>query len=119
MLFNLWRIDDWKSVSGQLPSKENPPGLGLGFGPKSGLVLGLGATRQLPPKEIVPRLGLALSLGLILGLGGGAIFLGGNCPRILKTMDEKIKIWQVNWAGQVELYRISFTNVAISNNKSF
>ena len=34
----------------------------------------------------------------------------------LMTMDKKIKIWQVNW---IELYRISFTNVVIFNNKSF
>ena len=72
------------------PPKENSPRLGIGFGSKSGLVLGLGATRQLPPKKIVSRLGLGLSLGLVLGLG--AIFIGGNCPRILKTMDEKMKI---------------------------
>ena len=35
----------------------------------------------------------------------------------LKTMDKKIKLWQVNWIEQVELYRISFTNVVIFDNK--
>ena len=37
----------------------------------------------------------------------------------LKTMDKKMKILQVNRIELVELYRISFTNVVIFNNKSF
>ena len=40
-------------------------------------------SRQLPPWKIAPWLGLGLGLGLRLFYGcGGAIFLGGNCPRI-------------------------------------
>ena len=43
------------------------------------LVLGLGTTRQLPPRKTVPRLGFWVGLGLVLGLGGqfssGAIVL--------------------------------------------
>ena len=34
---------------------------------------------QLPPRKIVPRFGLKLRLGLVLGFG--VIFLGDNCPR--------------------------------------
>ena len=37
----------------------------------------------------------------------------------LKTMDNKIKIWLVNWTEQVELNRISFTNTVTFNNKNF
>ena len=37
----------------------------------------------------------------------------------LKSMDKKLKIWQDNWIEQVELYRISFSNVVIFKNKSF
>ena len=33
------------------------------------------------PEENCPRLGLRLGLGLVLELGSGAIFLGGNCSR--------------------------------------
>ena len=44
------------------------PRLGLGFGSRLGLVLGSGATRQLPPRKIDTRLGFGL--GLVLGLGG-------------------------------------------------
>ena len=50
--------------------------LGLEFGSRSGLVLGLGATRPLPLKKIVPRLELRFELRLVLGLGG-------NCPRTI------------------------------------
>ena len=60
-------------VSGQLPPKENPPPwLGLGFGSRSGLVLGLGGQPDNPPmRKIAHRLGLGFGLGLVLGLGGG------------------------------------------------
>ena len=61
-------------VSGQLP-----PRLGLGFLSRSGLVLGLGATRQLPPKKIASRLGLEFGLGLVLELWGN--FPRGSCSR--------------------------------------
>ena len=60
------------------PRKIAPsPRLGLRFRSRLGLILGLGATRQLPQRKIDPWLGL----GLVLGLG--AIFLGGNCPRTI------------------------------------
>ena len=39
-------------------------------------------TRQSPPNKIDPRLGLEFGLGLVLGLG--AIFIAGNCPRVVK-----------------------------------
>ena len=80
-------------VSEQLPPSPPPrkivPRLGLGFRSRSGLVLGMGATRQLPPRKIVTRLGFGFGLGLVLGLG--AVFLGGgggrgggcSCPRTL------------------------------------
>ena len=48
-----------------------------------------GAARQLPTRKIAHWVGLGFDVGLVLGLG--AIFLGGNCPRTLKTMDKKIK----------------------------
>ena len=55
------------------------PQLVLGSGSRLGLVLGLEANRQLPPRKIVPWLGLGFELGLVLGLGqfslGGAIVL--------------------------------------------
>ena len=36
----------------------------------------------------------------------------------MKTMDKKIKMWEVDWTEQVELNRIGFTNVVI-DNKNF
>ena len=47
--------------------EENCPRLGLGFVSSFGLVLGFGATRQLPLRKIATWLGL--ELGLVLGLG--------------------------------------------------
>ena len=41
-------------VSGQLPLRKIAPRLGVGFGSKLGLVLGLGATRQLPRGKLPP-----------------------------------------------------------------
>ena len=63
-------------VSGQLAPEENCPPVRVGVSVKFRVSLGLGANRQLPRRTILPWLGL----GLVLGLGG-AIFLGGNCPR--------------------------------------
>ena len=51
--------------------------LGLGFGSRLLLVLGLGATRQLPSMKIDPWSGLEVRLWSVLGLG--ALFFGGNC----------------------------------------
>ena len=66
-------------VSGQLSPEKNCPRLGLVFESRLGLVLELGATRQLSPKKIAPpRSGLGFGLGLVLGLGRnfpGAIVL--------------------------------------------
>ena len=61
------------------PPRKTIPQSGLGFGSRLGLVLGLGATVQMPPSKIDPWLGLGVRLGSVLALG--AIFLGGNCPR--------------------------------------
>ena len=41
---------------------------------------------QLPPRKTAPQLRLGLELGLVLGWGGGAIFLGSNCPRPLYSV---------------------------------
>ena len=38
---------------------------------------------KLSPRKIAPRSGLGFGLGLVLELGSGAIFLGGNFPRTL------------------------------------
>ena len=43
------------------PRGKLPTRLRLGFGSRLGLVLG--ATRQLPPRKIAPRLGLGLGFG--------------------------------------------------------
>ena len=40
-------------------------------------------SRQLPPRKVILRLGIEFALGLASDLGSGAIFLGGNCPRIV------------------------------------
>ena len=50
-------------VSGQLP-----PRLGLGFGLRLELLLGLGGNQTIAHEENCPRLGLEFGLGLILGL---------------------------------------------------
>ena len=52
-------------VSRQLPPKKTALPLGLGFGSRSRLVLGWGATRWLPPRKIASWLGLGF--GLFLG----------------------------------------------------
>ena len=44
--------------------------LGLGFGSRSGLVLGLGGNQTIAPEENCPWLGLGFGLGLVLGLEG-------------------------------------------------
>ena len=46
------------------------PRLGLGFGSRLGLVLGLGGNQTIAPEENCPRLGLGFGLGLVLGLEG-------------------------------------------------
>ena len=73
-------------VSGKLPlpRKIAPPPLWLGleFGSRLELVLGLRINQTIAPKENSPLL-LVLGFGLGLVLGLGAIFLGGNCPRTL------------------------------------
>ena len=74
------------------------PRLGLGFGSSTGLVLGLGAPRQLHLKKIVPRVGLGFGLGLVLGLA--AIFLEGSCPRtLLETSSPNIFIYMLSNIG--------------------
>ena len=46
---------------------------------------------RLPPRKIAPpRSGFGLGLVLELGLGG-AIFLGGNCPRTRMNILRSIK----------------------------
>ena len=46
------------------------PRLGLGFGLRLGLLLGLGGNQTNAHEENCPRLGLEFGLGLILGLVG-------------------------------------------------
>ena len=61
------------------PPRKIAPRLGFGFWSRLGLVLGLGETRQLSPRKIVPQLWLRFGLGLFLGLESN--FSLGNCPR--------------------------------------
>ena len=80
-----------------LPRKIVPQ-LGLGFGSRSGIVLGLGTTRQLHLKKIVPRVGLGFGLGLVLGLA--AVFLECSCPRtLLETSSPNIFIYMLSNIG--------------------
>ena len=44
-----------------------------------GLVLVLGDNQAVSPRKIVPQLGLRVGLGLVLGLGRGAIVLNPLC----------------------------------------
>ena len=61
-----------KGYPDNCPPRKIAPRLGLGFQSSLGLVIGLGANRQLPRRTILPWLGL----GLVLGLGGGQFSLG-------------------------------------------
>ena len=45
------------------------PRLGLGFGSRLGLTLGLRGNQTIAPEENSPRLELGFRLGLVLGLG--------------------------------------------------
>ena len=72
---NTFLYEHLQRVSGQLPPTplpggNLPPGQGWGLGQGQGQFQGCGATRQLPPTKIAPRLGLGFGLGLVLGLGG-------------------------------------------------
>ena len=51
------------------PRGKLPHGQGWSLGQGQGQFQGWGATRQLHPRKIVPRLGLGFGLGLVLGLG--------------------------------------------------
>ena len=67
-------------VSGQLPPRKIVPRLGLGFGSRLRLVLGLGATRQLPTKKIAPtpvrvRVSVMVSFGVRGQFSSGEIVL--------------------------------------------
>ena len=61
-------------VSRQLPPKENCPRLGLGFWARLGLVLGLGGNNTIALEKNCPLLRLGFGLGLVL-------VLVGNYPR--------------------------------------
>ena len=80
-----------KMVSGQLPPEENCPRLGLGFGSRSRLVLGLGGNQAIAPEEDCPRLGLGFGLGLVFGVERGRQFSSGA------TVLEPVKIYMVNF----------------------
>ena len=73
-------MESISGVSGQLPPEDYCPRLELGFGSRSGSVLVLEATRQLPPRKIAPAARVRVWLGVSFGVGG-QFFLGGNWPR--------------------------------------
>ena len=78
----------FKLVSGQLPPHEKiAPQLGLGFGSRLGLVLGLGGNQTSAPEENCPLLALGFWLGLVLRLR--AIFLGAIVLEPFKLTDRK------------------------------
>ena len=62
-----------------MTTKRIAPWLGLGFVSRSGLVLGLGATRQLPPRKVAPPVMVRVWLGVSFGVGGN--FPLGQSPR--------------------------------------
>ena len=70
-------------VSGQLTPEEDFPRLGLGFGSRLELVLGLGVSQTIAPEENSPQLRLGFVLGLVVGLGG-------NCPRTVIFIPQKL-----------------------------
>ena len=59
----------WYSDS--CPQQKIAPLLGLGFWSRSGLFLGLGATRNLRTRKIVPLFRLGFGFGSFGGCGGG------------------------------------------------
>ena len=69
-------------VSGQLTPEEDFPRLGLGFGSRLELVLGLGVSQTIAPEENSPQLRLGFGLGLVVGLD--------NCPRTVIFIPQKL-----------------------------
>ena len=69
-------------VSGQLTPEEDFPRLGLGFGSRLELVLGLGVSQTIAPEENSPQLRLGFGLGLVVGLD--------NCPRTVVFIPQKL-----------------------------
>ena len=62
-----WHLDN-------CPPRKIAPQLGLRFWSRLGLVLGLGATRQLPQKKIVSWLGLGFGFWVSFGIGGNLLW---------------------------------------------
>ena len=61
--------DTCLTVSRQLPPEENCPWLGLGFGSTSGLVLGLGGNQTIAPKEYCPPVRVRVWFKVSFGVG--------------------------------------------------
>ena len=55
ILYKKYLLKAFLLVSGQLPPRKIVPRLGLGFRSRSGLALASGATRQFPPRKVAPR----------------------------------------------------------------
>ena len=66
------------------PPRKIVPRLGLGFVSRLGLVLGLGATRLLPPVRV--RVWVRVSIGV------GSNFSWGICPRTIESYSRPIKV---------------------------
>ena len=71
-------------VSGQLPPRKIAHRLGLGFGSRSGLVLGLGDNQTIDPKENCPTVRVRVWLRVSFGVGGN--FPQGQLPQNLKKI---------------------------------
>ena len=76
-------------ASGQLPSKENCPPVGVGVSIKIRVSFMVGGNQTISRSKIAPWLALGFVLVLVLGLGGN--FVGGNCPRTCNNSYKNFK----------------------------
>ena len=95
--------------------QENCPRLGLGFWSKLGLVLGLRDNQTIVPGKNWPPVRVRVLVRVSFGVGGGgAVFFGGNCPRI--SLKETWNIKSFSIVKSIKFY--SFDVKAIVTKKS-